>query len=895
MMILARILRRAAFWLHAGRHAADLSAEIEHHRARTQAALEAGGVPAADAAARSRRAMGNIVLAREDARAVWMWPALERTWRDARYGARALRREPTFAVTAILTLALGVGSTTAVFSVVDAELWKPLPFPEANQLVALYTTGPGATTSYERVSGPDLLDWRRQSQSFTELAGYVWSSRHVLRRRGITESVTGTAVTSSFFATLRYPVRLGRPLGAVDERSARSVVLSDACWRRSFASDPAVVGQTMVLDDRDYVIVGVTGADAHLDFMTDPDLFTVVDESSSDLRDRSARTLSAIGRMKPGVDITRAQAEMQTIANRIARDYPADHAGRGVRVEGLESDTGHNWRPLYFFLGAALFVLLLSCTNVANLLLGRALRRQREFAIRGALGGGRGALVRQLLVEGLLVAVPGTGTGILLATWTLGVISIRLPEGYLERGGHFALDWRVGMFALLICGLTAVIFGLAPVLFARRLDLNVILGQGGRSLGGSHLQRRLRHALVIAEVMMTLVLLVGAGLFLRSFMGVTRMPLGFEPGDRITMRLPLAGPRYADRRRTVGFLNDLLDEVRAIPGVRDAAAGNSLPLGSGPTTRFVVGDRPLPPPGDEATAIVRVVTPAYFRTLAIPTVAGREFNDRDVDGGPRVAIINAHLAQRMFPGDDPIGRELTIPPGGRTAWVKSGAIQIVGVVSNVKDVGMNEVEFDDIYMPLAQTPPPSVQLVLNAAVAAPRVVDAVRGAVARLDPGLPVIGVSTLTQTVDNAMRVDRFNLLLISSFAAIALALAAVGVYGATAYAIEQRTQEFGVRLALGATRRTILLAALGQSARFGVAGAVLGLGVSLALARVLGNALYLVPKQHGGLLYGVSTTDPVTLVSACAVLITIAAGSGLVPARRATRIDPLVALRAE
>jgi putative ABC transport system permease protein len=889
-----RFLRRIHYWYRARRLEADLAEELEVHRAMTQEQLERSGISPHEARVASRRALGNVALAREDARAVWTWPSIDRVSQDVRYGARLLKTHPGFAATAILTLAVGIGATTTVFSVVEAEIWKPLPFPDAHRLVALYTTGPGPSASQDTVSAAEFIDWRSQSRAFEDLAAFRWSARHVLRGRDGPESVRGLPVTPGFFTALRRRPALGRPFGPEDERASRSVILSDGGWRRFFGADPAIVGRSITLDDEAYVVVGVMAADP-LEFVPDPDLFEVIDLTSAAARDRDTRDLTVIGRLKSGLDRATAEADLRLIAQRLAREYPAEHAGRGVRVDGLrEAYTGWNWRPLFFFLGAALVLLVLSCANVANLLLARAIGRQREFAIRGALGGGRGALVRQLLVEGLLLAVPGAAIGLVLANWALTAVSTWLPPAYVGRGGHFALDVRVLLFAIAAAGVTAIVFGLAPAFVATRRDLSAMLAQGGRTMSGSPAERRARHGLVVAEVTMALVLLVGAGLFLNSFVRLTRMPLGFDPQDRLTMRIAIAGTAYADPRQIVAFSERLIAEVRAVPGVRDAAVGTSVPLDSVASSRFTVAGRPRPAAGEEPRGLVRAISPDYLRTLGIRLVAGRNFTAQDVDGGPAVALINEHLARRFFAGGNPVGQQLVLLRGG-TPWVGSGSVQIAGVVSNVKDVGMNEVDFNDIYLPFAQTPAPSIQLIVSTAVPVEGVVDSVRRVVLAADPNLPVTAVKTMAQRADDALRSDRFHLLLIGAFAALAIGLASVGIFGVMACAIEQRTREFGVRLALGADRLGILLLALGQSARLGVAGTLLGLGLSLALARLLGDALYLVQGKHEGLLYGVSTTDPVTLLCACAGLLGVAGLAGLIPARRATRVDPIVALRCE
>lgn len=889
------LLRRFRYWINLRTRASDLAEEIEAHRAMTQEKLEKSGIPAAEARYASRRALGNITLAREVAREVWIWPSLERLWQDVRYGIRGLRQQPIFAATAILTLTVGVAATTTVFSVVEAEMWKPLPFPDVHRLVAAYTTAPGPRMAKDPVSGPDFLDWQAQSQAFEELAAIGNTARRVLRGRDVPEFVRTLPVSSSFFTTLRLGPALGRPFGPEDAPSGRAVILSDACWQRLFGADPRALGRAVVLDDLSYTVVGVMAPDARLVFMSDPDMFVPIDFDAAALRDRSRRVLSVIGRVKQGMTLPGAEAELRSIAARLAIDYPSSHEGRGATIEDLSaSSAGYNWRPLYFFLGAAIFVLILSCANVANLLLARALRRQREFAIRAALGGGRAALVRQLLVEGAVLAIPGTAGGLLLAVWAVGLFSLSVPGDYLARGGLIEIDARVSAFALALCCLTTMAFGLAPAMFTR-VDLSSTLAAGARAVAGSRMQRRARHALVVGEIMTAFVLVFGAGLFLTSFLQLTRVPLGFEPRDRFTMGIPLTGSRYADSRAVLDFSTQLLERVRAIPGVATSAVATSVPLDSGPIALFGVGGRPRPAVGEEHRALARAVSPGYFAALAIPRRAGREFTDQDVEGSPRVVIINESLARRLFAAENPVGRELALLPGSRTAWLKVGTLQIVGVVSSTKDVGINEVDFNNIYLPFAQQPVTPMQLVVQASVPPATLVDPVRHAVLAVDRDLPVLGVRTMGQRVHGAFRADRFHLLLIGSFALVAIALASVGVYAAMSYAVQQRTAEFGLRLALGAQRSGILSLALGQSVRLGLAGTVLGLGVCLALARVLGNALYLVERSHNGLIYGVTTTDPVTLACACATLMGVAAVAGLAPARRAMRVDPIVALRHE
>jgi len=868
----------------------ELAREIEHHREMRQRNFERTGLTPREAELASRRALGNVTLAIEDARDVWIWPSLERLWQDVRYGLRLLKRQPSFSAIAILILTVGMGATTAVFSVVEFDLWKPLPFPRADRLVVAYTTGTDIRGRYDSVSSPELLDWRAQSHSFEQVAGYANAVRSVLRLGTGPESVSVLPVTANFFETLGRDSSLGRSFSDQDGGASRAAIISDTCWRRLFASDPGIVGRSLSIDSEDYAVVGVAAA-TPFEFMTTPDLFVAVDLRAS--KDRTVRDLRVIGRLEDEASLESARADLEIVAQRLAQDYPAVQKGRGIRLEGLrESNTGWNWRPLVFFLGAALFVLLLTCVNVAGLLLARALGRDREFAIRRALGGGRAALVRQLVVEGSMLTLPAAALGLLAARWAVDLLPAWLPPDYLSRGSQVVIDLRVYLFALAISGLTALLFGLAPAVLTWRRDLSGVMAQGGRTVAASPAQRRSRHALVIVEIAMALVLLVGAGLFVNSFVRLTCVPLGFEPQDRLTMRISAIGPRYADRRQVVQFAQSLIDRARAVPGVTGAVAGSSVPLGSGPLLRFVASDRIRPAPGEEPRGIIRSVTPGYFHLLGIRIIAGRDFTPEDRDGAPRVAAINETLARTFFAGEQPIGRNLELLKS-TSPWMAAGTVQIVAIVANVKEVGINEIDFNGVYLPLAQSPPSPIQLIASTAIPPATVVAPLRAQLLAIDRDLPVSSVTTMAELVDEAFRSDRFNLLLIGAFAVLALVMAAVGVYGAMSYTMQQRTQEFGVRIALGAPRRTIFSLALGQAARLGAAGTALGLVLSLVLARILGNALYLVPREHNGLIYGVSTTDPLTLTTACTVLLIVAALAGYFPARRATRVDPMVALR--
>ena len=870
-----RLLRRLRYFVTRGRHAADLAEEMEFHRALS-----------------GSRAMGNVTLAREDAWDIWSLGWIERAWRDAIYGFRALRREPVFAVTVLVTLTLGITATTTVFSVADAEIWRPLPFPHADRLVAVHTVPPGPRWDYKGLSGPDFLDWRAASR-LAMYAGERDSSRQILRRGAGAESVRVLPVTDNFFDVLGRAPRIGRGFHAGDEH-LRAAILSDTGWRRLYDGDPAALGRQIALNGETHTIVGIA-AGQHLEYhQLEPDLFTVIDMTAPAQGDRSARTLNVVGRLAPDVEYRQAQAELEAIAASIAIAFPTDHAGYRIEVSDLRY-VGSSSRPLYFFLGAAVIVLALSCINAANLLLARALRRRREFAVRGALGGGRAALIRQLVVESALLAAPSAVAGLTLSLWALRLFASRIPEDYLLRGGHFALDLRVAAFVLLVSGVTTLSLSLAPLLFSRRLDLNAVLGQGARSSSASVRQVRARNALLAGQLTMTLVLMAMAGLFVTSFVRLTHVPLGFTPDDLAAAGISLPGTRYAGDAPRREFATRLLDRARAVPGVSDAAIGSSLPLGSGPMVKLVASDRPRPSPDREPSAIVRAVDPGYFRALGIRLVSGRPFAAPDLPGAPRVAIVNEYLASQLFPGESAVGRGIELARA-RTPWTnRPGQLLIVGVAANIKDVGINEVEFGNLYLPFDQAPSPGLDLVVRSSIPASGVADVLRRVASDIDPDLPVSQLTTMAQRVDEALQGDRLNMLLIASFAAIAIVLAAVGIYGAMACAVQERTREFGVRLALGQQPAAMVRATLWESVRFGLVSGVSGLAIVLVIARLLGNALYLVRGEHNGLLYGVTTTDPIVLGGAAAALILIATLAGVIPARQVARVDPLIALRAE
>jgi predicted permease len=815
---------------------------------------------------------------------------LEWLWRDSRHGLRGLRREPTFTVTAILTLALGVATTTTVFSVADAQLWKPLPFPDSERLVTVNARG--ASRRAEGLSGADLLDWRAGAPAFSDLAGESHTTRRVLQLE-TAESVLVTLVTANYFTTLGRPAIAGRTFTGGDARDPRLAMLTDRTWRRLFNADPAIAGKTVVLDSESFTVTGVVAA---VDVIGgDPDVFVSIDESDPAFLDRRQTAFfTAVGRLRPGVGPGIARDQLQAVVARLPADVRTGQQ-RTIAIDDLASMVAGHSRPIYFFLGASLIVLALGAVNVATLLLSRAVRRSREFALRGALGGGRAALVRQLLVEGALLALPGAAAALLIAQWSVGLFASQLPADFFTRGTTIPIDLRVAAFALAVTGLTTAAFVLAPVMTTRRLDLSRVLGTGSRA-AGSFREGRLRRGLLATQIALTVVLLAGAGIFLKSFAALTRIPLGFDPVNAIAVATSVSGPRYGSADAITAHAKRMVEAARAVPGVREAGVGTSSPLGSGPIVRFVPGERARRSPGDELDALIRAVDADYFRALGMRITRGRPFAPEDVGRAPRVAIVDESVARESFADENPIGRVIELLPGARAAWTdRPGALVIVGVVATVKDVGLNEIAFGNIYVPFAQLPAARLELVVRAAASPEDILEPVRKAVANIDPAIPVTGAATFDRRVTRALQGDRFNLLLISTFAGVALLLAAIGVYGTVAYYVDSRTRDLGLRLALGARRSRLVGTALWQTGRVAMLGCSLGLAAVLLIAAVLGDALYLVPGSHNGLLYGVSTTDPLMLGAAVAGTMAVAIGAGAIPARRVTRLDPVRALAAD
>jgi putative ABC transport system permease protein len=810
-----------------------------------------------------------------------------------RYGVRLLLKRPGFTLIAVLTLALGIGANTAIFSVVNAVVLRPLPYASPDRLVMIWETMPGNDKRW--VAPGNFIDWRKQSQAFEQIAGYSNANLN-LTGEGEPERLTGTAVTSNVFATLGVEAARGRTFTQEDEtrEDGRVVVLSDGLWQRRFGADPGVVGRSLTLDDKSYTVVGVMPASFR--FPVQSELWVLGNHGSavppslavqfpeSDLsNDRDIHIYSAVGRLKNGHTLSDAQAEMKAIAGRLSAAYPETNNGLSVNLIPLHTEiVGGVSSILFILLGAVAFVLAVACTNVANLLLAHATQRERELAIRLALGAGRWRLIRQMLTESLLLSLVGGTLGLLIAMWGVDLF-VGLSPGDIPRLNEVGMDGRLLGFTLLVSLVTGLGFGLLPALQATRLDPQHALKEGGTKATEGGRRLRVRNLLVITEIALAQVLLIGAGLLIMSFLRLQAVEPGFNPSNLLTARLSLSVAKYSDQKKKLAFYNQLLERLQAVPGVRSAALVMNLPLsGSNMNRGFLVEGRPEPGPDENVTVDYQVITPGYFQTMEIPLERGRSFTDRDTEGAPRVAIINEIMARKYFPGEDPLGKRIAFgDPTKEDAWRT-----IVGISGNVRHQSTSEPAFPGAYTPSAQDREswPRVALVVRTSGDPSGLAAAVRREMMAIDPGQPISNMQTMEQLMASSIKRPRFIMMLLGLLASIALALALVGIYGLMSYSITERTHEIGIRMALGAQARDVLRMVVGQGLKLIVIGIALGLTGAFALTRIMRS-----------LLYGVSAIDPVTFAGVSLLLSVIALLACYIPARRATRVDPMEALRYE
>lgn len=794
-------------------------------------------------------------------------------WQDLRYGARMLVKNPAFTTIAVLTLALGIGVNAAIFSVVNAVLLQSLPYAKADELVKIIRTS-GGNDRWPFSPGA-YLDLRNRNTVFTETAALSnkgWPAN--MTERGEPERLQGYKVSANLFPLLGVAAAQGRTFYNEEDRPGenRVVVLSHDLWRRRFGADPQVIGQAITLNGAAYTVIGVMPADFR--FYTKTDLWTPLAFTADDEQDGSGY-LEVIGRRKSDVSPEQASVEINTLVREYKNNIaPEIHALLTPPQQTLTEEV----RPLLLLLFAAVgFVLLIACANIANLLLARGNVRRRELAIRSALGAGRFRVVRQLLAESVLLAFVGGAAGLLLASWAIKFIVSGLPEYLIDANSRIAtlkIDATALGFTLALSLLTSVLFGLAPALQLSKINLNEALKEGGRTAG---IRNRLRSALVVAEVALAMLLLVGAGLMVKSFWRLAHVHLGYEPAGVLTAQID-PGASYKEFEQVTAFYQGLLERVRAIPGVRSASLINSLNA----SFSYGIDEHPPVPPGQKQSASINQVSGDYFRAMGIPLLAGRFFSDHDAKGATPVVIIDETFAQREFPNEDPIGKHINCQI---SRALPNMSYQIVGVVGGAKYWTLSHEPFPHMYYSYLQDNWWSMSLVVRAESGDPTNLAApIRAELAAIDKNQPIHSFVALEETVAQLVAPQRFTTTLLTGFAALAALLAAIGIYGVMSYSVTQRTREIGVRMALGAQAGDVMKTVMKQAVILVVIGIIAGLGASIALTRLISN-----------LLFGVEATDPATLIAITLLLVAVALVACFIPARRATKVDPIVALRCE
>ena len=808
---------------------------------------------------------------------------------DLRYALRMLIKSPGFSIIAIITLTLGIGANSAIFSVIDAVLLRSLPFPNPDRLTMIWATAPQHPDNDKQVhSFPDFRDLRGQNQTFTAMAAYSTASA-IWGTGDNSEDVPGLAATSDIFDVLATQPLLGRGFGRDDDKAdaARVVVISHSFWQRHFAGDPNIIGKQATVAGKVYTITGVMPPGWKFPVQTAPidyiaPLLPLYSGQTLNLMERrGAHFLYVVGRMKPGVTLRKATADLQTIASQLARQYPDTNAGRTARAVDLRSDVVGDVRPALLVLcGAVALVLLIACANVANLFLARAATREREIAIRTALGANRFQIVRQLLMETVVLALLGGALGLFLAWWSVDALKAFGPAD-VPRLDQIRVNGVVVVFTLAIAGLTSLIFGLIPALQASRPQVEQGLKDASRgSTGGAH-SHRLRSAFVVSQFALSLVLLVGAGLLIRSFAELRAVRPGFEPSGIVTFWQALPKARYGEVDQQTQFFDKLLAKLKSLPGIEDAGIVSPLPFSGNDQARtFTILGKPAPPEGMEPSASLLTTDGAYFRTMRIPLKTGRLFDARDRKDSRPVLLINDTFVRKYFPNENPIGQRVQM---GRSE--DGPPREIVGVVGTSKHNNLTEPDVAEYYLPFGQEPDRYSDIVVRTSQPAPLGLETmIRRAVHEIDSQQFVPVLTPLTQLVSGTLSQSRFNTGLLGAFAGVAIVLAAVGIYGVIAYNVTQRTKEIGIRMALGAQRKQMMTMILRQSLTMATIGIAVGLVGAFAATRLL-----------RALLFGVGITDLPTYFIVITLLAVAALLAGLVPARRAMKIDPMVALRYE
>ena len=877
------IPRLTSLWrnlFHKDRVDQEFSEEIQSYlEMLTEAKLKQGLSPQ-EARRNALLELGGVEQVEERVREIRMGQFIETAWRDVRLGVRTLVHSPIFTAVTVLSLALGIGANTAIFSVVNGLLLRPLSYPESERLVDVWHTPPQQSfPGLDRfsVSPANYLDWKAQSNSFEQIAVYGYAGLS-LSTSNDPLPLIGASVSSDFFSVLRTNAMLGRTFTPDEERSGSDqvVVISHALWQRAFGANPNIVGQTLTLNSRSFNVVGIMPAG--FEFPREADLWIPLAWDDKDRQVRSIHDYLVIARLKPNVSVQQAQAEMTTISTRLEQQYPEENKGWGAKVIPLREDLVGDVRTALLVLFCAVsFVLLIACANVANLMLARGANRKKEMAVRIALGAGRVRLIRQLLTESVLLAVTGGLLGLLLAVFGSKLL-VRL--GSLPNAGDIGIDtWALG-FTLLVSFAAGIIIGIMPALQFTRTNVSETLKQGSGRTGGSPIKQYTRKALVISEVALSLVLLVGAGLMIRSFWKLQNVDPGFDTHNALTMSVVLTFTRYPEPQQQLAFLDRAIEQIRAVPGVVSVGATTTIPLaGGGSTQPFSIEGRPAGTIAEQPMAQTRYISTDYFRAIGIPLRQGRFFTEQDRDKSVPVIIISEAMARRFWPGENPIGKRLT-----PSFHIEQGAREIVGVVGDVKARGLDSDSSTMMYMPYKQSPRPFMSFVVRTASNPESLIQPVSKAIYSIDKDQALTDVQTMDQVLLASLSGRRFNMTLLLTFAGVALLLAAVGVYGVMNYTVTLRRRELGIRMALGAAKMDVLRLVLGQGLMLTLIGVGAGLISAYALTRLMAS-----------LLYGVTATDYLTFGSVSAMLITVGLAASYIPARRATKVNPTIALRAE
>jgi putative ABC transport system permease protein len=846
----------------------DLERELRAHLD-----LEAGESGAGPHAA--RRAFGNLTAVRETIHEMSNWTAVEQFGQDLRFGARLLRRSPAFGIVAVLTLALGIGANTAIFSVVNAVLLRPLPFPEPDRLVSIFESSPSG--NQRNVVNPlNFMNWRDRTRSFRQMAAmHGWDAN--ITGEGEPLAANGIRVSTEFFSTLGVSPRMGR--GFIPEEGipgrGNSVILSYGFWQGHYGADRNILGRKIVVNGSPSTVVGVLPRDFHLPRWK-ADVYVPMPLERGEAR-QEGRYLSTIARLKPDVSLAQARQDLAAVAMQLSKEWPdMDKDWSTAAVPFIDDVTEKVRLPLLVLLAAVGLVLLIACANVANLLLMRATGRSREIALRAALGAGRRRILQQLLSESLLLALAGCAGGLVVGYWGLRALLATIPESVpLPRMESIHLDSGVFLFALGISLATAILFGLAPAMQASRPQLQSALQQGSQrtGVGGSRVFRR---AFVVAEIALALLLLVGAGLLMRSFSRLISVNPGFATEHLLTMEMFTSPVKYEDNLKRSQYVERVLDEVRSVPGVQSAGSIHFLPL-----TGDVSGSCWAPAPGPEPntsspSSDFLVIGPGYFRTIGTPMIGGRDFGPQDRFGTPSVLVVNHAFAARFFASQNPIGKKLNV------CWTVPNPVEIVGVVADARQTDLKDAPQPTIFLANPQAPMYFARLVVRTRNDPRQLARAVQAAIHRVDPDQAISDVQTMDDIISDSVARPRFQVELLMVFAGIAVLLATIGVYGVVSYSVTQRTQEIGIRVALGARAGDVSRLVLREGLLLGGLGVALGLAAAVACTRVLRS-----------LLFEVTPTDPATLGAVAGLLLAVALAASLLPARRAAKVDPMAALR--